>query len=164
MINKQNEPLISEVGLSFPPLYTENVNYGPDHCSPYVMSENQFSQKFADSKEKREMWILFCALLRDLREGGFQPVMALLGGSFLVSERPRDLDGVAFYKPIQICDYALVNKFSAAAKTKPLDVSLRPIDCDHVILAKVLIYFHTQFSRDRSSTDNCRGSISVSLE
>jgi hypothetical protein len=108
---------------------------------------------------RRQLVLHIHSLLRVLRRISVEPVALLVGGSFLrVTEQPKDLDCVLFYKADGDVARDLFRYQKGIAKVG-VDLRFVPIDSDPLIALKSAIYFGTLYSMRKGDDPGRPGAV-----
>lgn len=152
--------LASERGF---PAFLEPVALSnPMNSGPYVASLSSLKSHCSQGR-RFDLFNDLISLLEKLEACGRQPVVLMLGGSFIRwDSEPNDLDCVVFYTSSAPC---LASEDAPAPQaSRGLDVRLVPIDVAPVTATKCIAYFSILYSQSRAGPGEPRGCVLVDLE
>lgn len=134
----------------------------PMNSGPYVASLSSIKAYCLKGRRSHLLNDLL-ALLEKVEAYGRQPVMLMLGGSFIRWDlEPNDLDCVVFYTNSKAC--ASEEHGPAPRVAHGLDIRMVPLDVAPLTAAKFIAYFSLLYSQSRAGSGEPRGCILVDLD
>jgi hypothetical protein len=136
------------------------------NASPYLIDLQQFRAECAAAPHRQALLVKLLGVIERVRELGAHPLALLVGGSFLLPEpaRPKDLDGVLFYRCQGGADIAPdLLALWQTARAGGIDVRLVPYDANPLVTLKVCGFFSMLYARTRESDRIQRGCVLVDL-